>query len=67
MIAERRQELIERLAQGGVSAENTQGGYREVSGRILGLDTANELVRDVFRGWLPEPPKPQANRKISDY
>ena len=68
LIAERRQELVEQLATGSVPSDNVSGGYRETSGRIIGLDTANDLVRDVFRGWLPEPPpKPQPPRRIPDY
>ena len=43
MIAERRTQLVEQIAQGGVSADNVQGGYRELSGKILGLDDANGL------------------------
>ncbi len=67
MIAERRAELVEQIAQGGVSPENVQGGYREMTGRLLGLDAATELVREVFRGWLPEPPPKPKPTGIGDY
>lgn len=65
-IAERRKELAEQIIQGGVSADNVKGGYREISGIILGLDAAADMVRDVFRGWLPQPPRPPAKAKGID-
>lgn len=55
-IRERRSEHVRGLASGQVSAENIANGYRHVTGMIRGLEEAEEMVRDVFRGWLPQAP-----------
>lgn len=63
-IAERRKDLAEQIIQGGVSADNIKGGFREVSGMILGLDMATDLIRDVFRGELPQAAPVAAQEKL---
>lgn len=71
LIRERRTEQIDGLAQGNISSENVANGYRYVTGVIRGLDVAEELIRDVFRGWLPQAPPGQqhqsAKRPMGDY
>ena len=54
-IRQHRQALIDKLARGGVSAENCAGGYRDITGRIVGFDEAEEMVLDVFKAWFPPP------------
>lgn len=54
VLRKKRSEAVEQIASGTVSAENVQGGYREVTGRINGFDEAIEAVLDVFKGWFPE-------------
>ncbi len=66
-IADERKTWVEKLAQGGVPADNTRGGYMSTSGFIRGLDAAEVIVRDVFRGWLPEVLKPKEAPKSGDY
>jgi hypothetical protein len=51
-----RQEISNLIAHGGVSADNVQGGYRDMSGRIRGLDEAEGIIREAFKGWLPQAP-----------
>lgn len=70
LIRERRQEQLEGLAAGTISADNVANGYRYVTGVIAGLDRAEEIIRDVFRGWLPlQRPEHvhQAPKDRSDY
>lgn len=64
LIREKRQEYVERVAQGGVSAENCQGGYRHVTGIVNGLDEAIMIVQEVFKGWLPDAPKGAEHRRV---
>lgn len=68
-IRELRIEQIEALAAGTISAENVPQGYRWTTGYVAGLDKALDLVREVFRGWLPEQPNQpkQAKRNLSEY
>ncbi len=64
MLAERRADLVSQITSGTASSENVSGGYREIAGHIMGLDQAADLVREVFRGWLPQaPPKPAGEPK----
>lgn len=69
LLHEERASLVERIAQGGVSADNVAGGYRELTGMVKGLDTAVEYVKDVFKGWLPDDivPTRQPPRKLEGY
>lgn len=58
-IRKERAEVTERLAGGGCSTENVVGGYRDLTGYLRGLAKAEEIARDVFRGWLPPVPEPK--------
>jgi hypothetical protein len=70
-IREVRDSLIAQLSRGAIPVENVQGGYRELTGFIKGLDQAEEIIKEEFKGWMPPPlaPKPAvADRwKTGDY
>lgn len=53
-VREERKALIEKLARGAYSAENVQGGYREICGRIISLDWIEDQVNEIFRSSFPE-------------
>jgi hypothetical protein len=68
-IEEARKTLIEKIAFGAVPAENVQDGYRDLTGRIRGLNEAEAIIREAFKGWLPQPPPgvSPAKRLMGDY
>ncbi len=66
-IAERRQLMVDQIVQGGVPVDNVQSGYQNCVGYVRGLADAELLVREVFRGWLPDPPAKPKPKGIGDY
>ena len=51
---ERRAQHVESLATGAVLPDNVPNGYMQVTGRVQGIDEAIAILKEEFRGWLPE-------------
>lgn len=67
MLREDRAALAAQIVGGQLSIENVPGGYREVTGKVAGLDLAIDRLREVFRGILPEATKAKPKSTSSEY